>query len=162
MAYPNQDTGYSTSNFTPAISPAAVLPASLVSVDTGLNAAGPATVALPLGLIAQAQSTAAAVTAHAGGTKAAATPITYGFTNISVAATAADSILLPPAVAGAWCAVSNNGVASAQVFAGGTSTIRNVATGTGIALANAKAAYFFCTFGVGDDVLGQWQYILSA
>lgn len=156
------DTGFQTANFTPITSPSQVASTSTVSVDTGNNAAGPATVSVPLGFIGQSQSAAAALTAHAGGTKAAALLIGYGFSNLSVVATAADSILLPPAVAGAWCAVSNNGAASAQVFGGGTSTIRSVATGTGVALANAKTALFFCTKGVGDDLLGEWQYILTA
>lgn len=101
-------------------------------------------------------NTTGAYTAYATGGKANATPITTTNVRITVCATAADSVLLPAATVGKTIYIQNNGVASAQVFGAGTDTINSVATGTGVAHANAKFAMYRCM------VAGAWERILSA
>lgn len=99
-----------------------------------------------------------AVTAHAGGTKALATSTGAAeLISIAVCATAADSVLIgQPALPGKLLVISNDGVASAQVFGQGTDTINGVATATGVAQANGKTAVYSCA------VLGNWARVLSA
>lgn len=65
---------------------------------------------------------------------------------INPCATAGDAVLLPPAIGGQMLAVSNGGVASAQVYAavGTSDTINGVAAATGVALAAGKSALFCC------------------
>jgi hypothetical protein len=100
---------------------------------------------------------AASITAHAGGTQAAATPIRSACTLIAVCATAADSVVLPPAVGGQVMWITNAGAASAQVFANpGADTINGIANGTGIALANGKSTTLM------SPLAGAWFSILSA
>lgn len=100
---------------------------------------------------------AASITAHAGGTQALATPIRSACTLIAVCATAADSVVLPPAMGGQLLWITNAGAASAQIFASpGADTINGVANGTGIALANGKSATLVC------PLVGAWFSILSA
>jgi uncharacterized protein (DUF2252 family) len=96
------------------------------------------------------------ITATAGGTKAAARPITADASRISVCATAADSVLLPPALKGSVVFLANDGVASCQVFGQGTDTIDGVATGTGKALAAAKRGIYVCI------TTGAWLLHLTA
>lgn len=87
---------------------------------------------------------ATGLTAHAGGTKAAALALTASVNRVTVCATANDSVLLPEALAGRQVAVFNDGAASMRVFGQGTDTIDGAATGTGVPLANAKRALFIC------------------
>jgi hypothetical protein len=56
------------------------------------------------------------IVAHAGGGVAAATPLNLGFNEVDVCATAADSVVLPPAIINAWSWVYNGGAASMNVF----------------------------------------------
>jgi len=102
--------------------------------------------------------TAASITAHAGGTRAAATPITTQQTLIAVCATTADSCMLPPAMGGQTLLVTNGGAASSQLFANaaGSDTINGVAAGTGIALAAGKSMMLF------SPLQGAWFGVLSA
>ena len=101
---------------------------------------------------------AASVTAHAGGTRALATPITTAQTLIAICATTADSVMLPPGVGGQMLWVANGGAASAQIFAntGGSDTINGIAAATGIALAAGKSITLFC------PLAGAWFGVLSA
>lgn len=114
------------------------------------------------------QSVAVGIIAHAGGTQALATPLTAAINSIATCATAADSVALPQACSGAEVIVENLGAASCQVFgqAATGDTINGVATATGVAVANAKRAIFFCTQGSGTlngaNVPGKWGMILSA
>lgn len=87
------------------------------------------------------------ITAHAGGTQAAAFALsaTKNFHRISVCATAADSVALPPATVGQSHFVRNDGAASAQVFGTTPDTIDGVATATGVALPAGDGAWFVCT-----------------
>jgi hypothetical protein len=84
------------------------------------------------------------ITAHAGGTQAAA----FGLGtlkvihHITVCATAGDSVALPTAVLGQYHYVHNSGVASCQVYGRGTDTINDIATATGISLPPATGALF--------------------
>lgn len=99
----------------------------------------------------------AAVTAHAGGGKASATALGYGVTEITVCATAANSVLLPYAFPGSVAIVSNDGATSTTVFGQGTDTIDGVATATGNAMAAAKRAIFYGIAGTGDGTdAGAW------
>lgn len=101
-------------------------------------------------------SSQAPVVAHAGGTKAAAFPITSTNVEVGTVATAADSILLPPSYPGLTIRIVNSGAASMQVFGSGTDTINEVATGTGVAQASGVSAIYFC------PTAGKWYRILSA
>ena len=96
---------------------------------------------------------ASSITAHAGGTRAAATPITSAITLIAVCATINDSVVLPPAMGGQVLWISNAGVAAAQIFAanGTSDTINGVAAATGIGLAQAERTRWGGTVGVGVE-----------
>ncbi len=99
------------------------------------------------------------LTAHAGGTKAAALALdaTKAVHNVGTVGTAADSILLPPAVVGEVHVVCNSAAAnSMQVFGAGTDTINGVATATGVAQAAGKHGIYLCISA------GAWIRILSA
>jgi hypothetical protein len=98
------------------------------------------------------------ITATAGGTRPLARPLIAAFNRISVCATAADSVALPPATGGQEVTVINSGAAATQVFAaaGTADTINGVAAATGVPLAAAGKAQF-----VSPDV-GVWFSILSA
>lgn len=102
------------------------------------------------------------IVAHAGGTKAAAQPIGAAIVRVDTVATAADSVILPPARVGLTMNIINNGVASMQIFGNGSDTINGVATATGIALANGKMIVLVCPQGQTPTVPGQWFGALSA
>ncbi len=136
---------------------------SRVPVDTGLTSSRspqsggmiPGTLPIPSG--------SEAVTATAGGTKAAANQLTYGANKISVCATATNSCLLPYAFPGAVCFVANDGATSTTIFGKGTDTIDAVATGTGNAMAAAKRGWFIGITGTGDGTdAGAWVSITGA
>lgn len=110
-------------------------------------------------LVNVAYSVSPAITAHAGGTKAAAVQIVSAINNVSTCATNADSVILPPGVAGMRIFIKNSGAASLQVFGYGTDTINGVATGTGVAQATTVGAEYFCTT---SAPTGAWQRLLSA
>jgi hypothetical protein len=101
------------------------------------------------------------LTAHAGGTQAAALALSASVPVhiITVCATAADSVKLPTCVAGEIHIVWNFGAESAQVFGNGTSTINGVATATGVALPAGKGAIFY---GRTAGAAGAWLMILGA
>lgn len=99
------------------------------------------------------------ITAKASGTQATAVGLTSAVNRISVCATAADSVSLPLAQAGASVTIRNDGAASAQVFGAGTDTINSVATATGVALANGKTGTYYCTK---SAPAGNWVLNLSA
>lgn len=99
------------------------------------------------------------VTAHAGGGQASATQLTGTMANVSTVATAADSVKLPEANAGAFYMLRNSAANSMQVFGYGTDTINAVATGTGVAQAATTSALYFCT---SSAPAGKWFRVLSA
>lgn len=98
------------------------------------------------------------LTAHAGGTQAAALALsaTKDYHRISTCATAGDSISLPAATVGHAHFVRNDGAASCQVFGASTETINGIATATGIALPKGLGAWFVCT------TAGAWTTGLGA
>lgn len=97
------------------------------------------------------------ITAHAGGTQAAATQVTSAITLIAVCATAGDSVVLPPATGGQLLWVINAGAASCQIFATpGPGTINGIANGTGIALAAGKSITLM------SPIAAAWFGVLSA
>lgn len=108
------------------------------------------------GTLANVPSIQTGITATAGGGQANAYQLTTDMARISTVATAADSVRLPPALAGATVCVKNGGANSAQVFGYGTDTINGVATATGVALAAGKVGIYAC---FAD---GNWELHLSA
>jgi len=101
---------------------------------------------------------ALSVTAHAGGTRAAATPINAACVMIAVCATANDSVMLPPATGGQVMWIGNGGAASAQIFSNiaGSDTIDGIAAATGIPLASGKSITLF------SPLVGAWMGVHSA
>ena len=104
------------------------------------------------------RSWAPTITARAGGTRAAAVKLISCMNRISVCATAADSVALPPAVGGQEMYIINSGAAACQVFAdpATSDTINGVAAATGISVAAAGKAQFI------SPGPGLWFSILSA
>lgn len=98
------------------------------------------------------------LTAKAGGGQATATQLLNGLNEITTCATNADSVQLPPAIAGTRVYVGNSGVANATVYGknGRTDTINGTAGSTGFTLATTKNATFFCA------VTGKWRVNLTA
>jgi hypothetical protein len=96
-----------------------------------------------------------AITALAGGGAAGAPTLALGVNRLTVVATAADSVMLPPSgtSSGGSVVIVNQGVASTQVFANTVSslatgvldTINGTAGATGVAVANGKTAIFWTT-----------------
>jgi len=99
------------------------------------------------------------ITAHAGGTQAAALALdaTKTLHNVTTVGTAADSVKLPLAVgSGVQHLVHNSSATSMQVFGDGIDTINAVATATGVAIAAGKSRLFT------DIAVGKWVSMLSA
>jgi hypothetical protein len=100
----------------------------------------------------QTFSFADGLTAHAGGGQAAATPILASQVGFSVVATANDSAVLPPAVAGMQVDVINETATSMNVFpasqaqggAVGGDKINTLAQNTAVAVTNAAPTIFYC------------------
>src|SRR5580700_1508212 len=88
---------------------------------------------------------ASGITAHAGGTKAAAFQLGYGFNEVSTVATSGDSLLAPPAFAGALCMIANDGVGNADVYGQGTDTIDGSSTATALVITTPKRTILFGT-----------------
>lgn len=101
-------------------------------------------------------SAADGLTAHAGGTQAAALQLAAVINRVATVATAADSVKLPLAVAGAICIIVNDAANALQAFGAGTDTINDVATATGIPVAGNSVAIFFCTT---SAAAGKWYSI---
>lgn len=109
--------------------------------------------------LANMSSVTTGITAFATGGKANATPLTNAINEVTVCATAADSVLMPLAVAGAVVYVANLSANALAVFAHGTDTINATATGTATSVATLKNAAFFCTK---SAPAGTWRMILTA
>lgn len=155
--------GYFCNNY-PIISGRTLSGASVTPVDTQYQSgsASPQSGGIIPGTL-PSNPNGKGVTAHAGGTKAAAVQLDYGVSSLAVVATAADSVVLPYAFDGAVCFIENNGAAAAQVFGAGTDTINNVATGTGVSQALNTGAWYVGTGGFGDGRdAGNWRRVLSA
>jgi hypothetical protein len=98
------------------------------------------------------------LTAHAGGTKAAALqiPAAVALVQFDTVTTNGDSALLPQALAGSEVTVISSGAATMSVYGKGADTINNAATATAFSMATNTTARFVCA----KD--GQWKAILSA
>lgn len=100
------------------------------------------------------------LTAHAGGTQAAALALstTKSFHEVTTVGSAADSVALPAATGSGnihW--VKNSAAAnSMQVYGQATETIDGVASATGVAVAAGKSRAFI------DSASGKWQSLLGA
>lgn len=97
------------------------------------------------------------ITALAGGGRSASTPVLRtGFNRVSVCATNADSVVLPPAIGGSFVVVANKGAADLTVFGNGSDTIDGTAGATGVTQADPLTAIYFC---ITDTI---WNRLLSA
>ncbi len=97
------------------------------------------------------------VTAHAGGGRASAVPITTMITRVTIVASAADSVVLPPAAPGLDLTIINAAATNAmQVFAGGSDTIDGTAGATGVSQAAGKTVQYIST------AAGAWHRLISA
>lgn len=96
-------------------------------------------------------SAANALTAHAGGTQAAALALTAQKNRITICANAGDSVRLPTSVAGRTVDVVNATATAAQVFGAGTDTINGVATATGVLQPPYSVHTYHC------EVAGTWE-----
>lgn len=101
-------------------------------------------------------SSADALTAHAGGTKALALALTANINTLSVCATALDSVLAPPSAAGGLAVITNNGAAGCAVYGAGTDTINGVATATAYWLAPGQTVVLWST------VAGKWNASIAS
>ena len=86
------------------------------------------------------------ITAHSGGTKAAAfqLPANVQFFEIDTVAADTDSALLPAAKQGQWISVFNAGAHTLDLYGRGTDTINLNATATAYALTTGQQAIFVC------------------
>lgn len=86
------------------------------------------------------------ITAHSGGTKAAAfqLPANVAQFEIDTVAADTDSALLPAAKAGQTVMVFNAGAHTLDLYGKGTDTINLAVTATAYALTTGQCAIFFC------------------
>lgn len=87
------------------------------------------------------------ITAHAGGTQAAAYQLKRSLNRVTVVGTAADSVALPKAIAGSIVLLANSDAAdSMNVYAkpGSGDTINGSSTSTAFAQAAGKLVSFIC------------------
>lgn len=105
------------------------------------------------------QSATDGITAVASGGQTNATLLTSTYNNVTVVATAADSVKLPLGAAGMSVYIRNSAANSLQVFGSGTDTINAVATATGVAQATTVSALYFCT---SSAPAAKWFRVLSA
>ncbi len=100
-----------------------------------------------------------ALTAHAGGSQAAALALSPDVFvhQVNTVGSSADSVRLPVSIAGQSHWVINNAATnSMQVFGAGTDTINNIATATGVAQSAGLGALYYC------PVAGKWFRLLGA
>jgi hypothetical protein len=91
------------------------------------------------------------ITATAGGGQTNAFQLTRQTNRITVVATAADSVRLPPSAAGREVTIINRGANPVQVFGGGTDNIDQTGTTVGVSQMQNSACLYFCTS------LGVWE-----
>ncbi len=98
-------------------------------------------------------SGASGLTAHAGGTQAAALALTAAINSVGTVGTIGDSVRLPTSVAGGICVVVNDAALALQCFGASTDTIDDVATATGVQVPGKSTAVFWC------PVAGKWYML---
>lgn len=107
--------------------------------------------------VTDALTSSQTVTATPSGTQATSLLLSAANVNITVVATAADGVKLPPAKVGMEISIVNSDAAdAAQIFASGSDTINATAGATGVSLAAGAAAIFRC---IKD---GNWRRFVSA
>lgn len=85
------------------------------------------------GVIVESNTSAASITAHAGGGQGSATPVTASFNLVTVCATNYDSVVLPVITgAGYSVTIKNIGAAILSVFPNGTNTINGLGASNSI------------------------------
>jgi hypothetical protein len=97
------------------------------------------------------------ITATPGGTQAAGVQLVSRYNRISVCATAADSVVLPPWLADQAIYVSNDGAAALAVFPYTGQSINAAAVNAVFSIPVAKSATF-----TGSGTSGKWFVNLSA
>lgn len=113
-------------------------------------------------------STATGITALAGGGQTGATALTKMWNRVDTCATNSDSVMLMPAIPGAFQGVYNNTANTLAIFGQPTNPVTGVgdtiatstsntqqATGTGITLATTRFCILVCF------VAGQWKQLLG-
>lgn len=109
------------------------------------------------------QQTTSGLTALAGGGQTGATRLGYGFNQITVVATAADSVQLPPCNVGAAVYVTNDDSTDAMTVFGAqgrSDTINGTAGATGVSqVAGAHAIYFCAVPDATTANAGKWTSI---
>jgi len=93
-------------------------------------------------------STEDKITAHAGGTMAAAYKLNAAISRISICATNGDSVSLPPSASwvGGQMVVINDGAANLDVYPGNaTDNIDAAGVNTAVVITTPKRAVFFCS-----------------
>lgn len=108
------------------------------------------------GQVEEAYSALSGITATAGGGQANGVLLARSFNRVTTVATAADSVKLPPAKAGAQITVFNKGANSLNVFPATGEVINALSANTAIAVAATKGMIFTCC------VDGTWDTILGA
>ncbi len=97
------------------------------------------------------------VTATPSGTQVTSILLNAANVNITVVATAADGVKLPPAKVGMEISIVNSDAANAaQIFASGSDTINATAGATGVSLAAGAAIILRCM------KAGNWRRFVSA
>ena len=106
------------------------------------------------------------VTAQAGGAQAGSPVMQYSFNDVTVIASANDSVQLPPALPGAYVVVNAQGANTLRIYAGIAPNVQNgnvvdqiiahgstalTANGTAITIASGHTSDFVCT------TIGQWK-----
>lgn len=124
---------------------------SIVSAQNANNTSLLASIAaLAAGVLT---SGASGLTAHAGGTQAAALALTAAINSVGTVGTIGDSVRLPTSVAGGICVVINDAAKALQAFGASTDTIDDVATATGVQVPGKSTAVFWC------PVAGKWYQL---
>jgi hypothetical protein len=97
------------------------------------------------------------ITAFAGGGQGSATPLLNCLNRVTVVATIADSVLLPPSAGGLSISVANAAVNAVAVFPASGDAINGAAINTAFSVpGGSKTAQFVCSGS------GNWHSILSA
>lgn len=98
-----------------------------------------------------------ALTAKAGGGQSGATALNYGINRVTTVGTAADSLLLPPALPGQQVTMIQAAAANAaNVFPATGEAINALSANTALSVAANKVITFFCA------VAGTWNSLLTA
>lgn len=105
------------------------------------------------------RTTSVSLTAFATGGQANATQMAGVATNVTVVATAADSVKLPAGIAGRDFYLTNTSANAMQVFGNGTDLINNIASATGVSHAAGSNAIYFC---VSSQPAARWFRVISA